>query len=262
MEYTRKFFSSDLAYSGTARGWRTLRDGFDSRLGPNAFDMCTPGAAYCSASSLRSSLQKKREKMRKRNQIKVKSSLYSRYYAEACNEWRGPCPRLSARATQLRRNVAMVASRWRHRADLTGPGMRKRVNHNFFVMKASCTCPITVMPTCWGSTSEVMAIDSLRKAKTLKQCRIAVNCTKSKTGKLCFKCNKTVCDKCAATEFYIMRHGLAVPRAGDKFYATGSIYGWRTSRLTYLYRVVADWKSISSPRSHSKLLLNFWFTIF
>ena len=53
--------------------------------------------------------------------IKIKSSLYSRYYAEACNEWRGPSPRLSAWATQLRKNVVAVASRWRHCADLTGP---------------------------------------------------------------------------------------------------------------------------------------------
>ena len=27
---------------------------------------------------------------------KIEFSLYSRYYAEACNEWRGPSPRLSA----------------------------------------------------------------------------------------------------------------------------------------------------------------------
>ena len=50
---------------------------------------------------------------------KIKSSLYLWYYGEACNEWRGPSPRLSARATQLRRNVTAVASRWRHCADLT-----------------------------------------------------------------------------------------------------------------------------------------------
>ena len=41
---------------------------------------------------------------------KIKS-LYSRYYAEACNEWWGPSPRLSAWTTQLRRNIAAVASR-------------------------------------------------------------------------------------------------------------------------------------------------------
>ena len=52
---------------------------------------------------------------------KIKSSLYSSYYAEACNELRGPSPRLSAWATQLRRNVATMASRWRRCVDLTGP---------------------------------------------------------------------------------------------------------------------------------------------
>ena len=35
---------------------------------------------------------------------KTKSSLYSRYYAEACNDWRGPSPR-------LHRHVAAVVSR-------------------------------------------------------------------------------------------------------------------------------------------------------
>ena len=54
-----------------------------------------------------------------------------------------------------------------------------------------------------------------------------------------------------------MRHSLVVPRAGDKFYATGSIYGWRPSCLTFLHRVVADWKSTSSLCSHPKPLLNF-----
>ena len=53
----------------------------------------------------------------------IKSSLHWPYYAEACNELRGPSPRLSAWATQLRRNVATMASRWRHCADLTGPGI-------------------------------------------------------------------------------------------------------------------------------------------
>ena len=42
---------------------------------------------------------------------KMKPSLHSPYYAEACNEWQGPSPRLGARATQLRRNVAALASR-------------------------------------------------------------------------------------------------------------------------------------------------------
>ena len=36
--------------------------------------------------------------------IKIKSSFHSYYYAEACNKWRGPSPRLSAWATQKRRS--------------------------------------------------------------------------------------------------------------------------------------------------------------
>ena len=64
-----------------------------------------------------------RSLLRLSNRIKIKSSLYSPHYAEACNELRGPSPRLSAWATQLRRSVATVASRWRHCADLTGPGI-------------------------------------------------------------------------------------------------------------------------------------------
>ena len=59
---------------------------------------------------------------------KIKSSLYSPYYAEACNELRGPFPRLSAWATQLRRNVATVASRWRHCVDLIGPGIEPQTS--------------------------------------------------------------------------------------------------------------------------------------
>ena len=60
--------------------------------------------------------------------FKSKSSLYSPHYAEACNELRGPSPRLSAWATQLRRNVATVASRWRHCADLTGSGIEPQTS--------------------------------------------------------------------------------------------------------------------------------------
>ena len=60
--------------------------------------------------------------------LQLKSSLHSRYYAEEYNEWRGPSPRRSAWATQLRRNVAAVASRWRHCADLTGPGIEPQIS--------------------------------------------------------------------------------------------------------------------------------------
>ena len=35
---------------------------------------------------------------------------HSRYYAEACNEWRGPSLRCSAWAAQLRRHVKFKAS--------------------------------------------------------------------------------------------------------------------------------------------------------
>ena len=53
--------------------------------------------------------------MHKQNKkIQVKSSIYTQYYAEARNEWWGPSSLLSARATQLCRNVAAVISRWRH----------------------------------------------------------------------------------------------------------------------------------------------------
>ena len=49
-------------------------------------------------------------------------TVYSPYYAEACNEWWGPFSRLSAWATKLRKNVATVASRCRHHcAVLTDP---------------------------------------------------------------------------------------------------------------------------------------------
>ena len=60
--------------------------------------------------------------------LQIKFSLYSRYYAEACNEWRGLSPPRSAWATQLRRNVAAVASRWRHCANLTGPGIEPQTS--------------------------------------------------------------------------------------------------------------------------------------
>ena len=56
---------------------------------------------------------------KKKNQIFIIAN--SRYYAEACNAWRSPSPRLSAGATQLQRNVAAMASRWRHCVDLTDP---------------------------------------------------------------------------------------------------------------------------------------------
>ena len=47
-------------------------------------------------------------------QSKKLNNLHWQRCAEACNEWRSPSSRFSARATQLQRNIAMVASHWRH----------------------------------------------------------------------------------------------------------------------------------------------------
>ena len=67
---------------------------------------------------------------------KIKSSLYSRYYAKAYNKWRGPSLRLSTWATQLRRNITTVASHWRHCADLTVPGIETQTS----VPSKLCAC--------------------------------------------------------------------------------------------------------------------------
>ena len=69
--------------------------------------------------------------------LQIKSSLYSRYYAEESNEWRGPSPRRSAWATQLRKDVTAVASRWRHCADLTGPGIEPQTSRTESVRLAT-----------------------------------------------------------------------------------------------------------------------------
>ena len=42
------------------------------------------------------------------------------------------------------------------------------------------------------------------------------------------------------------RHNLAVPRAGDKSYVTGSNHGWSRSHW-HVYRGAVDSKSASSP---------------
>ena len=56
------------------------------------------------------------------NLQKIKDSLYSRYCAEACNDWRGLPPWLSARATLPEE----TSQRWRAvgdtESDLAGPG--------------------------------------------------------------------------------------------------------------------------------------------
>ena len=66
--------------------------------------------------------------------LQIKPSLYSRHYAEACNEWRDPSPRHNAWATQLRRNVAAVASRC---ADLTGLGIEPQTSRTESVRLAT-----------------------------------------------------------------------------------------------------------------------------
>ena len=43
------------------------------------------------------------------------------------SEWRGPIPRLSDPATQVRRNVAAVASRWHTVSDLIGLGIEPQI---------------------------------------------------------------------------------------------------------------------------------------
>ena len=53
------------------------------------------------------------------------------------NELRGPSPRLSAWATQIRRNVATMASRWRHCVDLTGPGVEPQTSRTDSVRLAT-----------------------------------------------------------------------------------------------------------------------------
>ena len=73
-------------------------------------------------------------------QIKIKSSLYSPNYAEACNEFAGPNLRGLApglHTTQLRKNVATVASRWRHCVDLTGPGIEPQTSRTDSVRVAT-----------------------------------------------------------------------------------------------------------------------------
>ena len=70
--------------------------------------------------------------------IKSKSNLhYTRRITPKCDELRGPSPRLSAWATQLRRNVAAVASRWRHCVDLTGPGIEPQTSRTDSVRLAT-----------------------------------------------------------------------------------------------------------------------------
>ena len=58
---------------------------------------------------------------------KSNRSLHSPYFAQACNEWRDPSPRLSAWATQLPRNIAAAVSPWRHCP--IGPAWESNLKH-------------------------------------------------------------------------------------------------------------------------------------
>ena len=75
----------------------------------------------------------------KRSQIKtMKSSLYSRYYVEVCNEWRGPSPRLKAWTTQHQRNQAVGGAVF----DLTSPGIELRLPALMTVSWTTSLCSI------------------------------------------------------------------------------------------------------------------------
>ena len=80
---------------------------------------------------------------------KIKPSLHSRYDTEACNEWRGPSPRLSAWATQLR-NLAAMGSCWRHCANFTGPGIEPKTSR-------TDSDVLTTELTGWSSFAESQA---------------------------------------------------------------------------------------------------------
>ena len=60
--------------------------------------------------------------------LKIKSSLYDTCFIKLAavpkrdSEWRGPTPRFSAWATQVRRNITAVASRWLHYDRFDRPG--------------------------------------------------------------------------------------------------------------------------------------------
>ena len=65
---------------------------------------------------------------------KIKSSLYSRCYAEACIEWRAHLRGL-APVTQLRRSGAAAASHWRHCIRFEGLGIRTHIYHTIAIFQ-------------------------------------------------------------------------------------------------------------------------------
>ena len=122
--------------------------------------------------------------------IKIKPSIYSSHFAEAYNECRGPSTRLSACATQLRRNVAAVANVGDIMSDLTGPGIELQI------YRTDCVClrteltsqlpeKITLNLHCqsWytynGTACRLQSIldgfDSLLEPVAFDECRMAVD---------------------------------------------------------------------------------------
>ena len=59
---------------------------------------------------------------------KLKSSLYSRYYVEACNKWRGPSPQLTAWTTQLQKKCSSGGEPLATLSDLTSPGIEPQTS--------------------------------------------------------------------------------------------------------------------------------------
>ena len=56
----------------------------------------------------------------------IKPSLYSRYFAEACNDWRGPSPRLSAGQYSSEETLQLWRAVGDTVFDLTDPGFEPR----------------------------------------------------------------------------------------------------------------------------------------
>ena len=72
--------------------------------------------------------------------------------------------------------------------------------------------------------------------KVLKIINLFPSCT-SEMGVSVLKCMKQKCRNCFGEAIQYMqcqRHGLVVPRAGDRSYVTGSIHDWSRPHLTYV----------------------------
>ena len=111
----------------------------------------------------------------------IKPSLHSRYYTEACNEWRDPSPQLSAWTTQLRRNVAAVASRWRLCVRFGQPGIKPKTFRTYsrVVLRQRAG---TAQAHMWNLITGILRLNckrcSLRAGKTWQICLHDLNfCT-------------------------------------------------------------------------------------